>query len=173
MKFLPALFITSICLAACHKKDAAPTIDFGPNDGITLRDASGRLQGTSDPTDWTLDENWNQQEQDLFKDLGLNLNATAVGTFSRLVAYPNPITSGQAVFHFVSPAAVECKLVIVNAKYQVVQPVLTAPAVLDGAFHYDVRNSNFEQGKRYRLYYIFKNGNTFIAKGHGDIKIGL
>ena len=176
MKFPSLLLFTALAtLAACNKNDDSPTIDFGLNGGITSRDASGRLQGNPDPTDWTLDGNWNQQEQDLFRSLGLDLNATATGnvTTTQIIAWPNPIGAGQAVFRYDTPVPVSCKFVIVDAKYQVVGPMLSSPAVRNAEFYYNVFSSAYQQGKRYRLYYVLYDGTALYYKGHGDIKISL
>jgi hypothetical protein len=35
----------------CEKAYTGPDIDFGPGEGITYRDAQGRLSGTQDPSD--------------------------------------------------------------------------------------------------------------------------
>ncbi|SET80394.1 hypothetical protein [Hymenobacter actinosclerus] len=177
MKFLPALLIVGINLTACHKKDATPTIDFGPNGGITARDNTGYLQGSADPTDWTLDETWNQQEQDLFKDLGFNLNTPAVSgaaQASRILAWPNPVGAGQVSVNFESNSPVALSFVVVDARYQVVLPLQTSPNLSPyHQYSLDVSGNGFRQGKLYRLYYVLYDGKILHYKGHGDIKIGL
>ena len=50
-----ALFCLSLALGACSKDTTAPGIDFGANDGYTIRDSRGLLTASADPTDWTLD----------------------------------------------------------------------------------------------------------------------
>jgi hypothetical protein len=173
MKFLPFLFFAATALVACKKESDAPTIDFGPNGGITVRDNFNRPQGATDPTDWTLDGTWNQQEQDLFKDLGLDLNAPANGTVSRLSAYPNPV-SMQAAFQYEAPVAVTCSFVVVDANYQPVLNRFTSSTASTGQMVLlDVSSSNFQQGKLYRLYYVMRNGSALYYKGHGDIEIGM
>ncbi|WBA40518.1 hypothetical protein [Hymenobacter canadensis] len=171
MKFLPFLFFAATALVACKKDNDAPTIDFGPNGGITVRDTFNYPQGTTDPTDWTLDGIWNQQEQDLFKGLGLDLNVAASGTMSLLSAYPNPVAS-QVVFEYETPVAVTCSFVIVDDKYRVVKPLKTSIVQTNTGFHFDM-SQDFPPGKRYRLYYVFQNGPTLYYKGHGDIKVGM
>ncbi|SHK32404.1 hypothetical protein [Hymenobacter psychrotolerans] len=170
MKFLTPI-VFALALAACKKKD--PTIDFGPNGGISMRDASNYPKSTPDPTDWTLDGSWNAQERGLFQDLGLDLNAPATGTVSNLSAYPNPVGAGQTIFHFDAPTAVTCSFVVVDEKYQVVRPLQTATPNRSVRFSLDVSSNSFRQGKLYRLYYVFQEGNSLYYKGHGDIKIGM
>ena len=171
MKFLAPLFFV-LALSACKKKD--PTIDFGPNGGISMRDHNNYPQSTPDPTDWTLDGAWNAQERGLFQDLGTDLNAAAQGTASNISAYPNPVGDGQTTFHFDAPTAVTCSFVVVDSKYQVVVPLqTTATASRSFSFALDVSGSTFQQGKLYRLYYVLRNGSSLYYKGHGDIKIGM
>ncbi|AII52627.1 hypothetical protein [Hymenobacter sp. APR13] len=173
MKFLPFLFFAVTALVACEKDNDAPTIDFGPNGGITVRDVSNRPTGATDPTDWTLDGTWNQQEQDLFKDLGLDLNAPANGTVSRLSFYPNPATV-QAAFQYEAPVAVTCSFVVVDANYQAVLNRSTSTTASTGqTVLLDVSGSNFQQGRLYRLYYVMRNGSALYYKGHGDLKVGM
>jgi hypothetical protein len=173
MKFLPLLFFAATCLVACKKDNDTPTIDFGPNGGITVRNYFNQPQGATDPTDWTLDGTWNQQEQDLFKELGLNLNGAATGIVSRLSAYPNPVDPDQTVFGFDVPVALTCSFIIVDANYQVVKPLQTFTASPNMTVRIYANGNGFQKGKLYRLYYVFRNGSTLYYKGHGDIKIGM
>ena len=137
-----------------------------------MHDQNNYPLGTSDPTDWTLDADWNTQERNLFKDLTINLNTTASGKISYLSVYPNPISDDRAVFIFNSPMAVTCSFVVVDAKYQVVLPLQTSTTASRGqSFLLDV-SGGFQQGKLYRLYYVLRDGSTLYYKGHGDIKIG-
>jgi hypothetical protein len=172
-KYLTLLITAAPLLSNCKSEDTIPQIDFGPNGGITVRDNFNRLQGANDHTDWTLDATWNQQEQDLFKDLGVELNGSVTGTLSSISAYPNPVGAGKTVLQLESPTAVTCSFVVVNASYQEVLPLYTAPAANQmWAVSLDVSGANFQQGNLYRIYYVLRNGSTLYYKGHGDIKIG-
>ncbi|SDY52726.1 hypothetical protein [Hymenobacter psychrophilus] len=184
MKFFLASLIIIACLSTCQKQDATPTpvpapapvIDFGPNGGITQRDAIGYPQGDPDPTDWTLDDSWNQQEQDLFKELGFNLNTMAISGVkaSRVFAWPNPVGVGQVRVNFESNNPVALSFVVVDAKYRAVLPLQTSPNLSPyRQYLLDVSGSTFQQGKLYRLYYVLYDGKVLHYKGHGDIKIGL
>ena len=173
MKKYLALLSTAALLSNCKSEDTIPQIDFGPNGGITARDNFNRPQGANDPTDWTLDATWNKQEQDLFKDLGVELNGPVTGTLSRISAYPNPVEAGQTVLQLESPTAVTCSFVVVNASYQEVLPLFTSPAADQSwAVSLDVSGTNFQQGNLYRIYYVLRKGTAVYYKGHGDIKIG-
>ena len=176
MRLFPALLLAGICLVSCTKKDATPTIDFGPNGGITRRNATSHIQGDPDPTDWTVDGNWNQQEQDLFKNLGLILNATPAPASTPIVfAWPNPVEAGKFVFRLETlKTEVMLSYVMVNAKYQVVIPLqTTSTASRFWGFSFDVSSNDFKKGQLYRLYYVMHDGKALFNKGHGDIKIGL
>ena len=74
---------------ACHKDDAEPTIDFGPNNGFTVRLGNNMPGAQIDPTDWTSDPSWNTKEQALFAKLNLPLAAPqlAAGTLET-TTYP-------------------------------------------------------------------------------------
>ena len=94
-RFLPILFLAA--LLGCSKSDSNPSIDFGPNDGISYRNASNMPSGTQDPTDWTIDGDWNAQEQKLFASLGANLNTSPQGsaTYITRVADYSPAWSRE------------------------------------------------------------------------------
>ena len=76
---------------ACGKKEAEPTIDFGPNTGITQRDEGNNVYGTIDPTDWTADDTWTKQEQKLFT-VPVDLSVPSPRGTQPLGFFPNPTT---------------------------------------------------------------------------------
>ncbi len=180
MKFLPALLIASSCLAACHKKDAMPTIDFGPNGGITQRDASGKLFGTIDTTDWTADtKTWNKQEKALF-NLPVDVNApysirTRPGEFG-----PNPCrvnsTAGFSLYNI--PFGATWELAFVDKNYKIVDRQKYGPfQVTDVRFPFEFPADKFTAGTTYRVYYVVYSTSspasspTLFLKGHGDISL--
>ncbi|NVO31389.1 hypothetical protein [Hymenobacter lapidiphilus] len=167
MKFLPTLLITGISLTACHKKDAAPTIDFGPNGGITARDANGNLQSPADPTDWRMQGIWNKQEQDLFKSLSLNLNGNQEGGVKGIELYPNPATNATQLYIEHPGNATQFAHILVNQEYQVVRTLVINVAA--NGYTFDL--GRLKKEETYRLYYVFYSGNTLIEKGHGDIRM--
>ncbi|AMR27383.1 hypothetical protein A0257_09930 [Hymenobacter psoromatis] len=163
-----------MALAACHKADNSPTIDFGPGDGITHRAADGTLNGSLDSTDWSSDAAWNEQELALFSDLKFDINGPPQQPqwIQRTYLYPNP--AGQArwdvQYATAAPASpnFSIALALVNQHYQ----LLTRP-VPNSFFHYtiffDFTKLNINRGEKYRLYYVFYNNSGLVYKGHGDI----
>ena len=169
-RFLPILFLAA--LLGCSKSDSNPSIDFGPNDGISYRNASNMPSGTQDPTDWTIDGDWNAQEQKLFASLGANLNTSPQGSATYIGgAFPNPATNAVS-FSYQIPGTALSKIVLVDNAYQVV-------ATFDGpttastsyAIALNLNNGNYKKGQRYRLYYVLYNGTALYFKGHGDIRV--
>jgi len=169
-RFLPILLL--VALLGCSKSDSNPIIDFGPNDGISYRSVSNMSSGTQDPTDWTIDGDWNAQEQNLFASLGVNLNTSPQGSATYIGgAFPNPATSAVN-FGYQTPGTALSKIVLVDNTYQVV-------ATFDGpttastsyAIMLNLNNGNYKKGQRYRLYYVLYNGTALYFKGHGDIRV--
>lgn len=115
---------------ACHKDNNEPTIDFGPNNGFTMRTGSNLPTGQTDPTDWTHDATWNATEQGFFSTLGVALGGSPaqVGTWYSS-AYPNPVVAGGTGNFTVLPttgsqsptvpATVRVQVVVVDARYKV------------------------------------------------------
>ena len=172
-KPLMLLFSLGLLLGSCSKKEAAPTIDFGPEEGFSYRSAGNVPIGAQDLTDWTLDTKWNQQEKDLFKSLGLNLDdenkvpATAIF----IAGYPNPATSAIS-FRYALPSAAMAKVLVVDNHYQVLQEVNATPPNQYFTFMLDLTTGKFEKGQRYRFYYVLYNNPSYLyLKGHGDFKM--
>lgn len=175
-QFAPYLILLS-CLTACSKKDTAPTVDFGPNGGISERDVHNYSVGANDPTDWTVDNTWNEKELALFGALPIALNSVSSGLFdvgALRSLYPNPLRGATtAIFTFPKPLGVEAQLVTVDKHYTIVD------SFTFGATHTIFRtllslpSNKYSVGQTYRLYYIFYSGSTLHAKGHGDFKVIL
>ncbi|QKG58709.1 hypothetical protein GKZ68_19975 [Hymenobacter sp. BRD128] len=167
-----------LSLAACHKTDDAPGLDFGAGDGISYRDASGMANGTQDPTDWTADATWTAQEKALFPELSISLEGAPQTSFlDRLTLYPNP--AAVATWAVVSkngasgPSPFSTAAVLVSRD---VKEVLRLPHGYAGSGYYatafDYAKLGLTPGERYRLYYVVFNGNGLILKGHGDVRYG-
>ncbi|TGE10063.1 hypothetical protein [Hymenobacter fodinae] len=171
--FLGVAFLTG--LAACSKKEAEPVIDFGPNDGITQRDASNRLNGSVDPTDWIADETWTKEEQKLFS-VYVNLNAATPMGIQPRGFFPNPNTTQKGGYGFYGiPHGAMWAMVFVDKNYNVVERLEYGPfSVSDVLFHFDLPANKFAPNSTYRVYYIIyqKSPAILYSKGHGDIKIG-
>ncbi|TGD81315.1 hypothetical protein [Hymenobacter wooponensis] len=170
---LGAVFLTG--LAACDKKEAEPTIDFGPNDGITQRDASNRLNGTVDPSDWTADETWTKEEQKLFT-VSVKLSASSPLGIQPRGFFPNPTTTQKGGYGFYGiPYGAMWAMVFVDKNYKVVEKQEYGPfSVSDVLFPFDLPADKFLPNTTYRVYYIIyqKSPAILYSKGHGDIKIG-
>jgi hypothetical protein len=166
---------------ACHKDDAEPTIDFGPNNGFTMRLGNNMPGAQIDPTDWTSDPSWTTKEQALFAKLNLPLTAPqlAAGTWET-TTYPNPSNRDDGCTFSVTPnsssaalptGTTRVSLVIVDAHYKV-----------ELAFDQELRANSLAIMPRldplkyspptlYRLYYvIYQPGNQVYYRGHGDLK---
>ncbi|HEX8329253.1 MAG TPA: hypothetical protein VF629_17090 [Hymenobacter sp.] len=162
--------------SSCSKKESDPVasdsvMDFGPGVGYSPRDASNRAIGTQDPTDWTLDNQWNAKEAELFKSLALNVNDRPIGTASMSGAYPNPATASVRL-SWSTPEAAQHDFVIADQSYQAIIGNSSSTPSFGGSSTFNLsQNSAFKRGQVYRVYYIFHNGKTVYYKGHGDIKI--
>ena len=163
------LFALGLLLGSCSKKDTSPTIDFGPNQGFSPRTSSNMPSGTQDPTDWTVDGDWNTQEQALFSALPIAVNGAATGSFTG-GAYPNPAVTVVA-FNYTIPGTASCKFIVVDNKYRVILENTPSAAAAGQTYHLNLTNSAFQKGYLYRIYYLLYNGTTLYLKGHGDIKI--
>jgi hypothetical protein len=164
-------------VSACNKKEAELTIDFGPNEGITQRDAGNKLYGTIDPTDWTADETWTKQEQNLFT-VPVDLKAPSPRGIQTRGFFPNPTTikSGGGFGFYGIPFGAMWQMVFVDKNYKVVQRLDYGPfQVADVLFTIEFPADKFAPHTTYRMYYILYS--TFPAtlhlKGHGDIQIGM
>lgn len=175
MKY-PALLFCLLAFASCKKKDTSPTIDFGPGEGITQRDASNRSTGATDPTDWTADDTWTETEAKLFT-LSLDLKGPSPRGVQPRVFYPNPATTkGGGAFGFYNiPSGTMWQMVFVDKNYNVVQRLEYGPFQISNAvFSIDFPADKFLPNTTYRMYYVIYSANpaTLHLKGHGDIKIG-
>jgi hypothetical protein len=179
-KLLVLLALASLA-AACHKDDEEPTIDFGPNNGFTMR-LGNNMPGTQiDPTDWTSDPNWNATEQALFAKLNLPLAAPqlAAGTWET-TAYANPSNRDNGCSFMVTPnrnstslptGTTRISLVLVNAQYQV--ELTTDHELKANSLLLTMRLDpvKYSPPTLYRLYYvIYQPGKQVYYRGHGDVK---
>ncbi|MVN78221.1 hypothetical protein GO988_17975 [Hymenobacter sp. HMF4947] len=171
---MPRLLLIAalLVLAACHKKDTSPTLDFGPDDGISYRSNNGMANGAQDPTDWTSDATWNEQETALFPELSIALNSPQQPTLVGFTyTYPNPAsranwilqTNGSAVSYTVTA-------VLVNRTYQVVKRLEHGNFTGGHVYAFDYAQLGLNPNETYRLYYVLFNNNGLLYKGHGDIR---
>jgi hypothetical protein len=173
----PILLATLLLtLAACHKADDGPRIDFGPGDGFSYRDAANSPAGTQDPSDWTTDATWTDQEKALFLELSISLDGAPQPGFLEVPAlYPNP--ARVATWAVASQKgsggapAFTIAAVLVDRDFR---EVLRLPHSYAGSGYYatsfDYAKLGLLPGERYRLYYVIFNTNGLVAKGHGDVR---
>lgn len=172
------LFLSTLTLglAACHKSADSPRIDFGPGTGFSYRDGSNQPVGKQDPTDWTSDATWNEQEISLFPASKLDLNATQPANFiAYAYLYPNPAHASTWGFASKQTAAntqpdFTVTAVLVGADYQVIQrvaPTNSSKGAFQIAFDYD--KLGLKPGSLYRIYYVLYDASGLLYKGHGDL----
>ncbi len=170
LRRLPYLLLLP-AMIACSKSDSSPTIDFGEGEGITYRDNNNLPSGPGDPTDWTVDSNWNPTERDLFKLITVNVNSTPQGTLDGAGVFPNPVRSTTSFFYRTAVTVI-CKFVIVDKNFNVItEGSFSNPPSNPSTVALDLSSNNFQKGQRYRIYYLLYSGTALYTKGHGDIKI--
>jgi len=181
-KLLTLLALTSLA-TACHKADEEPTIDFGPNNGFTMRTSTNLPTAQTDPTDWTYDASWNTTEQSLFSSLGLALGGSPaqVGSWYSSV-YPNPVQAGVGGNFTVLattggqstpvPTTVRVQLVVVDARYKVLD-TNDVPAGQAVTVALSFPTPKYAANNLYRVYYVVyePTQKTVYYRGHGDVKV--
>ena len=164
-------------MLSCSKSNSNPTIDFGAGEGITYRDASNLPNGPSDPTDWTSDATWNEQERALFPEVSFDLNGSQRPNLVAFASpFPNP-SAGQANWTVqcqqasgaVSPSYT-LRVVFVDRTYKALHRL--GPLILIGnrSYHLDYAGMGLPVKELSRLYYLVHDDNGLIYKGHGDIR---
>jgi hypothetical protein len=168
--------------------------------GITETNASGVIIGNIDSSDWGIDENWNEAEQNLFKNLGLsdiNNDGQDPGEKDRILKEVDPCYTGgrrsgvcgsvsvKMIYpSFPNPSSLHTSLKFTFDETEVksfglliVDQDLKVMVEIDefaSQFTIDVNANNFSPGKVYRVYYVIKTMyGDFIFKGHGDIKCSV
>jgi hypothetical protein len=179
-KLLVLLALASLA-TACHKANEEPTIDFGPNNGFTMRTNTNLPTAQTDPTDWTSDPTWNSTEQALFAKLNLPLTGPqlASGTWETTV-YPNPSNRDDGCTFLVMPnpnstalpaGTSRVSMVIVDAHYKV---ELSYDAEINAnglSLMPRLDPLKYSPPTLYRLYYVvYQPGKQVYYRGHGDLK---
>ncbi|RTQ49318.1 hypothetical protein EJV47_14350 [Hymenobacter gummosus] len=182
---LHLLLPAALLLAGCDK------IDFG-DDSITQTNAQGQQTGAVDDSDWTTDASWSKREAELFPDLPFSF---AGPTSPRIAApqfllYPNPAPKHVVFAVALFPGATESirarvHFAIVDRAYRVQQrgTLYAENSLYSSLPGYTLRlglaldQDKLKKGKTYRMYYVLADQHpdaaspSFLAKGHGDIKI--
>lgn len=166
------LLAATLALGACNRK-----IDFGPDEGVSYRNAMNVPIGYTDNSDWTLDGSWNKQERQLFEELSVNVNAATQGQVSSLGFFPNPLQPGSngTLLYQTAQQNMRLHLVFVDKKYKIIDRQ-DRPVDTGGRYGTELPlpfpSAKFASNTIYRLYYIFyAPDGTLYYKGHGDIKI--
>lgn len=137
--------------------------------GYTSTDALGNPNGSQDNSDWTVNESWSNDVENLFSAIPTgNLTGTNAGTVSMYPAYPNPC---QNVYYLAVTPTTSCNMrfVIINENFAILQSgtVEAEP----GINTYAIDISSISAGL-YRMYYSFESQTIpMFHKGHGDIMI--
>ncbi len=156
-KFLPLLLL--VLFANCKKKDNSTGPSIQSYGGISATDANGDKQ-SNDPTDWTINETWNEKEGSLFAG-SYSTGCPATFNYS-IIGFPNPATTIFAIGASKTTNAT-LQMRIVDRNYNVLMSKDTMPDVL-------YINTSALGGVKdtVRVYYRFiENGCEF--RGHGDV----
>jgi len=175
----PLLFAALLLAqAACKGKsdEASPAVDFGAGDGFSHLDASARPNGTQDPTDWTSDATWNEQEKALFPKTSFDLNgAQRTALFMYANVYPNP--GATAIYRVEATnkntsitVGYSVKLVLVDKNYKVLMQQGPLSFPYGYAVALDYGQLGLQPTERYRLYYVLYDNDGLVCKGHGDVR---
>lgn len=161
-----------ILFIACNDEENSndPIIQF---EGITEVDDGGISTGNTDETDWRLDDEWTEQEENIFlnilndKKLYSLINSNEV---SINPAYPNPcINFVRLSFSFTQGTTL--KIALVNPNLEVISYMSFGDYLNNTNITYDLSQLNLKNNTIYRFYYKFEQANGSVLKGHGDIKI--
>ena len=176
MKFINPVIcclILLVFLTGCKKKPAETTndclakLDFTQ---ITFTDYNGNIL-SNDPTDWTNDPDWCEQEYGLFNTTHLDLADTDT---SRLftILFPNPLRDvGELVV--IRPKRCPFQCVIVNRAFQVLDTfsIPDQPGNILSSLQFS-DSLKYKKGEYYRIYYAAHcTRQLFFFKGHGDFKV--
>jgi hypothetical protein len=166
------LFTLALVLIACQKSATDPTLDFGVGEGISFRNNNGMPNGAQDPTDWTTDATWNEQETALFSELSISLNSSqqpSLITFA--YAYPNPAKQAIWSVQTSTPSvAYTVTAVLVDSKYQIIKRFAHTSHIGGHNYLLDYAQLGLNSSETYRLYYVLFNNNGLVYKGHGDMR---
>ena len=171
--FAVYLVLTLLFVSGCKKKsdetnnDCLSKLDFTK---ITYTDNMGNTLSV-DPTDWTNDSFWCEQEYRLFNTSNLDLTNSDTSTLFTIL-FPNPLRD-VGVLVVVRTKLCPFEFVIVNRSFQVLDtfniPNQTGNILLNVQFSDSLK---YKHGQYYRIYYAAHcTRKLFFFKGHGDFKV--
>lgn len=164
-KNITVLLIAVAMTVSCTRNTSG--IDIS---GYTATDALGNPMGSTDASDWTVNESWSNDEENVFSGIPTgDLTGTNAGTVSMYPAYPNPC---QNMYSITVTATTSCNMrfVLVNENLTILQS--GTYEVDPGTSTYSIYiDSNIPDGL-YRMYYSFEaQSMPMFHKGHGDVMI--
>jgi hypothetical protein len=167
------LVLTILFGFGCKKKtpetgnDCLSKLDFTK---ITYTDNMGNTLSV-DPTDWTNDSLWCEQEYSLFNTNNLDLTDSDTSKIFTIL-FPNPLRdAGELVV--IRPRLCPFQCVIVNRSFQVLDTfsMPNQPGNVLHLLHFS-DSTKFKHGEYYRIYYAAHcTRKLFFFKGHGDFKV--
>lgn len=166
------LFLCCLCLLftfSCDDDDnmepQMSVIQFG---GVQLTDVNGNRIGGGDPTDWNLEDDWEDQIYALFNDErnDLCLDASEYMAFD---AYPNPAQQ-QIIVSYTLKDSLDLELRIVDRDYQLLREINVNGVFGPGFNNAAIRLDDLNLTDTVRFYYKL-TGEDCELRGHGDVII--
>lgn len=141
-----------------------PTIQFG---GIHLVDVNGNSLGGGDPTDWNLEDSWEDQVLALFdEERSLCADASAYNAVS---AFPNPAQQ-EVIVPYILKDSADLQLRIVDRDYQLLRSIEVIDVFGPGFNQVSIRLDDLGVTDTVRFYYKLIGTNCEL-RGHGDVII--
>lgn len=164
-----AAFTLLLITAACKEEQFTP-LNF---DAVTRTNDSCAILGQADPTDFTHDLLWTNQEESVmsFKNTQQGADSLA-GNIQVLPICKNP-SNGQFSFEIRCEKACKIKLAFVNYEMDILHyaTFVQDSGQVNHPFNF-VGLSSFRPNKNYRLYYSMSNSlDSVYYRGHGDFRI--
>ena len=158
------LALVTLCMA-CDKEEDKEECNLPSFTGISWTDVNGQQLSAADPDDWTIDDEWNLTESDLF-DSALQTNCTP--SFDYFIsAFPNPVpeyNNGAVWVYIGKDSLTSSEIRIVDKNCNIIHSRNNEFA------HNIVFNLTGHEGDTLRLYYkLIKDGCEY--RGHGDIEV--
>lgn len=166
--------IMVLCTVGCKKKSTnsenscLSKLDFTK---ISYTNDIGQVL-YNDPTDWTNDSAWCQEEYNLFNTEHLDLSGSDTGALFILL-FPNPVIKSGCLI-VIGHKKCPVQFAIVNRAFQVLDTFSIAYSVAGNIHDYLSFSDSlkYKQGEYYRIYYAaHSTKQLFFYKGHGDFQI--
>lgn len=162
MKKFFILFIFLIPICACIEDDNDENkIEFT---GISEYNEDGAVNGELDNTDWNFNDEWEEQEQNLFGDLSLDICTYDESSFS-IMAFPNPCTD-KVNLNVLLPFNTSIMIKLVDKDFNVIyeNDEVVSSRLQISMDYFDLENEIV------RVYYKMI-GESCELRGHGDIQV--